>query len=190
MSKQSPNPVTAARHVVDAVCELESALARYELPEDDERARCQLAALLSLLDRSTRPDRPGGVKQRIAAMADDVAGLLGRVLPFKEKVTIPDIGVIERTMTGRSYYWEDGRMIAHRLASKVADDRRTNADGEVVDVPPGALAGAIADAFVACAGLDTKSAPWKVTGLDAHGVSYDGHRHANNGGRLGARWVD
>lgn len=177
-------PQTAAKAVHRALTTLEAALATE--PLDD----ATLAATLAILDRSGT-GHPQGAQQRLTGIVGDLRATLGARLPFKETVVFAGVGVLERAMTSRRYVWDDGRRLAHIVAARAADEATVDPEtGEIVPVPPGAVAARVCDELIACAGLDNQSASWRSSELEKRGVVVADHRSVANEGRLGTRWRD
>lgn len=149
----------------------------------------ELAQVFAVLDRSPSPKRQGGVRQRLGLTTDALGQLIGARLPVEADVPIEGVGVLRRTMSGRSYAWTDGARLAHIIAARAADEYGFSRD-DGAQVPPGVLAGAVADELIACAGLDNRSGSWRSTELRGRRINPSDHRVVRSEGRLGARWMD
>lgn len=147
----------------------------------------RLVAALALLDRPMTHKRPGA-SQRLASTLHDLRAKIGAQLGFNEERIVLGAGTIKRSMLNRTYGWNDGRLLAHKVALQAAEevgfDRETG-----VASPPAVIAGAVADALIACGGLDNASATWRSDSLRARGIDPDEHREVRRPGSVSTRWV-
>lgn len=182
-----PRIDVAARRALKAIEVLDEAIAQ-ALTDDEPQDR--LVASLALLDRAASHDR-AGASQRLSGALSTLKGYIGRHLPFEQTATFEGIGVLKRSMSGRRYAWSDGRRLAHLIAARAAEEATVDRDtGEIRPVPPAVLAGAVADALIACGGLDNASNAWRGDSLRARGIDPKDWRVVVSEGTVSARWAD
>lgn len=180
---------TAARRVRREIDALDAALTE---ALDSGVPTARLAATLALLDRSGKSHEPGA-GQSLAAVRDRLRTALGERLPFGEPQAFDGVGVLERSMSGRRYAWEDGRLLAHQIATRAAErvcyDPETGARREPPP-PPAVIAQAVADELIATGGLDNASASWRSGALEERNITLDRYRRVANEGQQSVRWKD
>lgn len=179
------SPEHAAGRVIEALYALDATLrANPDLPQE------RLVATLALLDRSGAGHDPGA-SQTLGSLLSDLKKRLGSQLSYHQTLVVEGHGVLQQTKSSRAYAWTDGRMLAHRIAAMAADAREVDPEtGEVLPVPPGAVASRVCDALIECGGLDTRSAGWRSEPLKARGIDPNDFREVTNPGTPGVRWMD
>lgn len=95
-------------------------------------------------------------------------------------------GTLVRSYGGKRSRW-DGRRLAHVIAVRMSDRPVDLETGEVL--PPAAIAGAVADELIECAGLDRPSHGWKSTALKARGIKPGEFSDYEPGERISVRFA-
>lgn len=188
MNRSKTMLVDDAAAAVLHACDVLDRAFRDALDNGEELGR--MVTALALLDRSFSHPKPGAT-QRLATTLRDLKAHVGQQLKYHEERVFPGAGVVTRSMSARSYAWSDGRMLAHKIALRAAEESTVDREtGEITPQPPAVLAGAVADALIECAGLDLASCSWRTEALKARGIEPAEHRDVKNPGTVSCRWSD
>ena len=104
----------------------------------------------------------------------------------EDTFTVQGLGTLMRTYSGKRSRWE-GRRLAHLLAARVSDRPVDLETGEML--PPSAIASAVADELIDCAGLDRPSHGWKSTAIKARGLKPSEFSNYEAGDRVNVRFA-
>lgn len=150
------------------------------------------AALVALYARLVR--KPDGIVASLAIVVEDLARRVNRIAVARgdanQRLTIPRLGTIEATFSGKRDVWRNGGAIANRLAARVVDRSAFDPEtGALRDepVPPAVLAQMVAEEIVACSGLANQSAGWRKTALTERGIDPDDYCDRVGESRPGAK---
>jgi hypothetical protein len=160
--------------------------------DNDERVRVNA---IPALHRAIVAE-PDGIKPTLLTIEGDLARRVNEIAcahgDENHQFTIPRLGTVEATWTGKRTVWSNHGQILHRIASRAADlalyDPTT---GERRDepMPPGALAMLVAEEVADCAGLLNASATWRAKQLKARGIDPDAYTDRVGESRPTAKWV-
>lgn len=126
----------------------------------------------------------------LSPVLDSLRNQLYQVLPAASPVRFPGLPPVKRSWTGNTIHWH-GADAASIVAARVADEIMVDPEtGEVrEEIPPvGVICGAVAEAIVACAGLEAKSKSWRKESLKARGIDPK-PLYVSQGGRPSVRWL-
>ena len=188
MKHPAPKPLEAASASVVHACNVLDHALRDAMEQGENLDR--LVTTLAILDRSFSHPKPGAT-QILATTLRDLKTHIGAQLKIHEERAFPGAGVITRSMSARSYAWADGVMLAHKVAVRAAEEACVDKEtGEITSLPPAVVAGKVAEALIACGGLDLPSNSWRMDSLRSRGIDPSEHRELRNPGSLSCRWVD
>lgn len=130
---------------------------------NDERGPKSWEQLCSEVGELTR------IINRASWLKGEMLRLLVDLLPEYE-VVVDGAGLFTRSNGSKRTQW-DGRLLAHRIAARAADEPYDPETGE--RRPPAVIAAMVADELLATGGLDRPSHQWKTGELKKRGLSPD-----------------